>query len=132
MSLAWQAALVYGGPQVPAQIQDPTEQGRYMDLLFGDPAHGPGLGLNVARYKHWRRRQPGPKPLHSVRRKHGLLPEAQIEGFLTGPGGPYDWSRDASQRRMLHEAQARGATLFEAFSNSAPWWIDRQRLRVRR
>lgn len=121
MSLAWEANVIYGSPLDTAQIQDPAEQSRYMDLLFGDPALGPGLGLNVARYNIGG----GDNPDRSrcTRSPPEVQPGAQMEGFLTGPDGGYDWSRDASQRRMLHEAQARGATVFEAFSNSAPWWM---------
>jgi O-glycosyl hydrolase len=122
MSLAWEANIVYGSPLLAARIQDPAEQKHYMDLLFADPKLGPGLGLNVARYNIGGGDNPDRR--RCVRPpKDGLLPEAQIEGFLTEPNGGYDWSRDASQRQMLHEAQARGATLFEAFSNSAPWWM---------
>lgn len=122
MSLAWEANVIYGGPFDAAQIPDPAEQGRYMDLLFGNPGRGPGLGLNVARYNIGGGenpepgRCPGPAP-------SAAQPGARMEGFLAGPGAQYDWSRDASQRRMLHEAWARGAAVFEAFANSAPWWM---------
>ena len=120
MSLAWEANVIYGGPFDKARIPDPAEQGRYMDLLYGDPARGPGLGLNVARYNIGGGDNPDPGrcPAPSV-----VQPGARMEGFLAEAGAQYDWSRDASQRRMLHEAKARGATLFEAFSNSAPWWM---------
>ncbi len=122
MSLAWEANVIYGGPFDAAQIPDPVEQGRTMDLLFGDPARGPGLGLNVARYNIGGGDNPDPgrcpRPAPSA-----AQPGARMEGFLAGPGAEYDWSRDAGQRRMLHEAQVRGATVFEAFSNSAPWWM---------
>jgi hypothetical protein len=33
MSLAWEANVIYGSPSDTAQIQDPAEQSRYMDLL---------------------------------------------------------------------------------------------------
>jgi len=122
MSLAWEANVIYGGPLDVAQIQDPAEQGRYMDLLYGDPAHGPGLGLNVARYNIGGGDNPD-RSRCTLSPQQGLQPGARMEGFLTGPDAGYDWSRDASQRRMLHEAQGRGATVFEAFSNSAPWWM---------
>lgn len=122
VSLAWEANVIYGGPSDAAQVQDPAEQGRYMDLLFGDPARGPGLGLNVARYNIGGGDNPDPE--HCPRPAEGVVqPGARMEGFLAGPGAHYDWSRDASQRHMLHAAQVRGATVFEAFSNSAPWWM---------
>ena len=119
MSLAWEANVIYGGPFDAAQVPDPAQQRRTMDLLFGDPARGPGLGLNVARYNiGGGDPEPGRCPRPPV-----AQPGARMEGFLAGPGAAYDWSRDASQRRMLHEAKARGANVFEAFSNSAPWWM---------
>jgi len=122
MALAWEANVVYGSPLDTAQIQDPAEQSRYMDLLFGDPERGPGLGLNVARYNIGGGDNPDRD--HCIRpQQHEVQPGARMEGFLAAPDEAYDWSRDASQRRMLHEAQARGATVFEAFSNSAPWWM---------
>ena len=122
MSLAWEANVIYGSPLDAAQIQDPVEQGRYMDLLFGDPARGPGLGLNVARYNIGGGDNPD-RSRCTASPPHEAQPGAQMEGFLASPDAGYDWSRDAGQRRMLHEAQARGATVFEAFSNSAPWWM---------
>ena len=120
MSLAWEANVIYGGPFDAAWVPDPAEQRRYMDLLFGDPARGPGLGLNVARYNigGGDNLEPGRCPAPPA-----VQPGARMEGFLAGPGAEYDWSRDRSQRRMLHEAKARGANVFEAFSNSAPWWM---------
>ena len=121
MSLAWEANVIYGSPLDTAQIPDPAEQNRYMDLLFGDPASGPGLGLNVVRYNIGGGDNPDrgrcPHPPQAAQ------PGAWVEGFLSGPGAAYDWSRDESQRRMLHEAKARGANVFEAFANSAPWWM---------
>ena len=46
-----------------------------------------------------------------------------MDGFLDAASGSYDFSRDAAQRRMLQEAKVRGATLFEAFANSPPYWM---------
>jgi O-glycosyl hydrolase len=122
MALAWQANQIYGSPLLAPQLPDQGEQDRYMDLLYGDPAHGMGLGLNIARYNIGG--GDNPDRAHCRRApKDGMSPEAQIEGFLTEPHGRYDWSRDASQRRMLRAAKARGADVFEAFSNSPPWWM---------
>ncbi|HWW87777.1 MAG TPA: glycoside hydrolase [Vicinamibacterales bacterium] len=52
-----------------------------------------------------------------------MRPDAQMEGFQSGPGASFDWTRDASQRRMLHEAVKRGANILEAFSVSPPYWM---------
>ena len=114
MSLAWEANDVYGGGRQPAQIRDPDVQNQYMDLLYGDPALRLTLGFNIARYNI----AGGDDPTH----KH-MRADAQMEGFQTGPNAPFDWTRDAPQRRMLQEAKKRGAHIFEAASYSPPYWM---------
>jgi O-glycosyl hydrolase len=113
-SLAWEANDLYGGGRQPAQIKDPKIQSQYMDLLFGDPATRLTLGFNVARYNIGG----GDDPTH----KH-MRADAQMDGFQDRPNAPFDWTRDASQRRMLQEAKKRGANILEAFSNSPPYWM---------
>lgn len=44
-------------------------------------------------------------------------------GSFWGPEGQWDFSRDANQRWMLLAARDRGACIFEAFSNSPPYWM---------
>ncbi|HEY6371449.1 MAG TPA: glycoside hydrolase [Candidatus Sulfotelmatobacter sp.] len=115
MSLAWEANDLYGGGRQPAQVKDPNNQSLYLDLLFGDPATRLTLGLTIARYNIGG----GDDPAH----KH-MRPDAQMEGYQSGPGAAFDWTRDAPQRRMLQEAKKRGAHIFEAFSNSPPYWTS--------
>ena len=98
---------------MPRRFPHPTRPA-YIDLLYGDPERRLTLGLNVARYNIGG----GDAPGHAHMRR-----DAQIEGFQAGAGQPFDFTRDASQRRMLHEAQERGADIFEAFSNSPPYWM---------
>jgi O-glycosyl hydrolase len=114
MSLAWEANDLYGGGRQPARIKDPKIQSQYMDLLFGDPATGLTLGFNVARYNIGG----GDDPSH----KH-MRADAQMDGFQDAANAAFNWTRDASQRRMLQEAKKRGANIFEAFSNSPPYWM---------
>jgi len=114
MSLAWEANDLFGSGRQPARITDSNMQNQYMDLLYGDPASRLTLGLNIARYNIGG----GDDPAHIHMR-----PDAQMEGFQTGPGAAFDWTRDASQRRMLQEAKRRGATIFEAVSYSPPYWM---------
>jgi O-glycosyl hydrolase len=116
MSLAWEANDLYGGGRQPARIEDPQIQDQYLDLLYGDPTARLTLGFTVARYNIGG----GDDPTHTHMR-----PDAQMEGFQSGPDAAFDWGRDAAQRRMLHEAQKRGANLFEAFSVSPPYWMTR-------
>ena len=114
MSLAWEANDLYGGGRQPAQIRDPGIQSQYMDLLFGDPAARLTLGFTIARYNI----AGGDDPTH----RH-MRADAQMEGFQSGPDAPFDWTRDAPQRRMLREAKKRGAHIFEAASYSPPYWM---------
>ena len=114
MSLAWEGNDLYGGDRQPAQIKDPSIQNQYMDLLFGDPATRLTLGFTIARYDI----AGGDDPTH----KH-MRADAQMEGFQSGPNAPFDWTRDAPQRRMLQEAKNRGAIIFEAASYSPPYWM---------
>ena len=113
MALAWEANDVYGSSLMAPKVSLPN-QPAYMDLLYGDPEQRLTLGLNVARYNIGG----GDAPGHAHMRK-----DAQMEGFQAGAGQPFDFTRDASQRRMLHEAEWRGADIFEAFSNSPPYWM---------
>jgi O-glycosyl hydrolase len=114
MSLAWEANDLYGGGRQPAQIKDPSLQSQYMDLLYGEPATHLTLGFTVARYNI----AGGDDPTHQHMRA-----DAQMEGFQSGPGTAFDWTRDAPQRRMLQEAKKRGANIFEAASYSPPYWM---------
>jgi O-glycosyl hydrolase len=114
MSLAWEANDLYGGARQSAQIKDPKIQDEYMDLLFGDPAKRLSLGFTIARYNIGG----GDDPTHTHMR-----PDAQMEGYQSGPGAAFDWTRDAPQRRMLQEAKKRGANIFEAASYSPPYWM---------
>lgn len=59
---------------------------------------------------------------HHMGKGKGL--RAEMEGFQDEPGGPYHWDRDAGQRKiMLKIKERRPDAIFEAFSNSAPWWM---------
>lgn len=59
---------------------------------------------------------------HHMGKGKGL--RAEMEGFQDFAGGPYIWERDAAQRRvMLKIREKRPDAIFEAFSNSAPWWM---------
>ena len=40
-----------------------------------------------------------------------------------GPSGEWDWGADAGQVWVLLAARVRGARVFEAFSNSPPFWM---------
>lgn len=107
-SLAWWADVV-GGWQEPARSQ-------LLDLLFDDS----GIALEVIRY-NLGASEPGID--YPVVDPH--LPErngAWIESLID-ENGVYDWSADANQRYVLEGSVDRGATTFELFANSAPWFM---------
>lgn len=59
---------------------------------------------------------------HHMAKGKGL--RAEMEGFLTQQGRNYDWQADAAQRRvMLKLRQARPDAIFEAFSNTPPYFM---------
>ncbi|MFJ8434013.1 ricin-type beta-trefoil lectin domain protein [Kitasatospora sp. NPDC094019] len=132
-SLGWFANVTGGWPDV---VRD-----RLADDLFG----ADGLGLTVARYNIGGGDSPGTVPY--------MRPGAAVPGYWnrpaangpqaagpTGPTGPTggaaaaDWwdpadpdhwnaDADASQRWWLTAAKNRGADTFEAYSNSAPYFM---------
>lgn len=60
-------------------------------------------------------------PHHMVK---GKGKRAEMEGFKEYPDSPYDWRRDAAQRKILLKIkEKRPDAIFEAFSNSCPWWM---------
>jgi len=76
-----------------------------------------GLGYTIFRYNIGG----GDAPGHAHMRAGAAVP-----GYRPTENGPYDWSADARQRRVLNKllAQTDGAIL-EAFALSAPYWMTR-------
>ncbi|MFD1675493.1 glycoside hydrolase family 30 protein [Alicyclobacillus fodiniaquatilis] len=101
-SLAWFAYVLGGAPD---KIRN-----HIADLLF-DPTKG--LGLNVVRYNIGG----GENPQYNF-----MDPRARVPGYEPSPG-KFDWQADKTQRWMLQAAKDRGANVFEAFSNSPPYWM---------
>lgn len=74
-----------------------------------------GLGYNCFRYNIGGGDQPGHTHLSQTR---------AVPGFLPTENGAYDWTADQYQRNILQGVASRGKNLiFEAFSNSPPWWM---------
>ena len=49
---------------------------------------------------------------------------AEMQGFKASESSEYDWSKDAGQRKiMLKIKEKRSDAVFEAFSNSPPYWM---------
>lgn len=83
-----------------------------------------GLNYNIFRYNIGG----GDDPLnqhctpHHMAKGKGI--RAEMEGFKDSSDGDYIWSRDAAQRKiMLKIKEKRPDAIFEAFSNSAPYYM---------
>lgn len=103
----WGTSLAWFGHCVGRWSEERRKE--IADLLFSSS----GLGLNVIRYNIGG----GDHPEHSHMRPGGDVP-----GYLTS-NGTWNWEADAGQRWMLLAAKERGADVFEAFSNSPPYWM---------
>ena len=95
-----------------------------IDMLVDWMVSPTGLNWNIFRYNIGGGDDPDNancEPHHMGKGK-GL--RAEMEGFLDEPGGKYHWERDKGQRKiMLKIKERRPDAIFEAFSNSAPWWM---------
>lgn len=116
-ALAWFADVTGGWPA--------AERERLADLFYGKD----GLGWTIARYNIGGGNAAGTPPY--------LRPGGAIAGFWRQPPGAqgrdwwraddpamWDWSQDARQRWWLDAVRLRvKAPIFEAFSNSPPWFM---------
>lgn len=83
-----------------------------------------GLNYNIFRYNIGGGDDPKNAhcDLHHMGRGKGL--RAEMEGFQDERGGDFIWTRDEGQRKiMLKIKEKRPDAIFEAFSNSCPWWM---------
>ncbi|HEY6228341.1 MAG TPA: glycoside hydrolase, partial [Verrucomicrobiae bacterium] len=88
----------------------------------------PGLGMNIVRYNagacSWNSingatMQVSPN-IPAFRQMEGFW----LDWFSSDPASAsWNWSVDGNQRNMLSKAKARGANVFELFSNSPMWWM---------
>ncbi|WP_371628431.1 RICIN domain-containing protein [Streptomyces sp. NBC_00341] len=114
-ALAWFAHVTGGWPD--------AQRNRLADDLYG----ADGLGFTIARYNIGGGDSPETTPY--------MRPGADVPGYWNRPGPEApDWwdpdradhwnaSADANQQWWLSAAKERGATTFEAFSNSAPYFM---------
>ncbi|MFF2446960.1 glycoside hydrolase [Neobacillus sp. NPDC058068] len=131
----WGTALVWFGNITGGWPDELRNQ--LADDLFGKD----GLNFNIARYNIGGGDAPETTP---YMRKGGAVPgywnrpaefsppEGNTDGWKEpenwwNPANPnhWNWDADANQRWWLDAAKARGADTFEAFSNSAPYFMTR-------
>nr|KAJ3420536.1 hypothetical protein HK105_005550 [Polyrhizophydium stewartii] len=110
-SLAWWAEFVgRTSPEMRAQI---------LDLVF-DQSSNASLKLNIVRFNIGG--STGMNRHGESVDDEGFRSWGAIPSFIM-PDGTYNWNADTAQVVVLQEAKARGANVFEAFSNSPPWWM---------
>ncbi len=83
-----------------------------------------GLNYNIFRYNIGGGDDPENKhcTLHHMGNGKGL--RAEMDGFKAHSEDEYDWTKDAGQRKiMLKIKEKRPDAIFEAFSNSAPYYM---------
>lgn len=83
-----------------------------------------GLNYNIFRYNIGGGDDPHNRhcDLHHMGRGKGL--RAEMPGFMADSAAAYDWEADSTQLRILRRIhQRRPDAIFEAFSNSAPWFM---------
>ena len=84
----------------------------------------PGLGLNIVRYNI------GGGGINQPQENKGakLQWQMDIHGYWTNPNdtdpAKWNWSADQNQRALMKKAQARGANIFQMFSDSPMWWMN--------
>lgn len=79
------------------------------------------LNMNIFRYNIGGGDDPAHADGHMVK---GKGKRAEMEGFKASPTAPYDWTADKAQRTILLKIkEKRPDAIFEAFSNSAPYWM---------
>lgn len=118
-SLAWWARAIGGTANADY----------YADLIYTTKSTDgyPGLGLNIVRYNvggggiNRPQENKGPK----------LQWQMDIHGYWADPNNAdsktWNWSVDQNQRSIMKKARARGANVFEMFSDSPMWWMNSNR-----
>ncbi|MGN0233056.1 MAG: glycoside hydrolase [Bacteroidaceae bacterium] len=85
-----------------------------------------GLNMNVFRYNIGGGDDPAWTNCEAHHMGQGKGLRAEMEGFQDERGGEFLWERDQAQRKiMLKIKELRPDAVFEAFSNSPPWWMTR-------
>jgi len=89
-----------------------------LNVLVGDLTDpDTGLGYSIFRYNIGGGDQPG----HNHFRTYGDIP-----GYKSSSTSAYDWNADPYQRKVAQKLAARSPqAIWEAFSNSPPWWMTK-------
>ncbi len=105
-SLCWWANML-------GKWEDEKKINEVCDLLFDAEK---GIGINIVRYNIGG----GENPPNVSNLRIG----ANMPCFLTKEG-TWNWEADKGQRKILNKAIQKGADIFEAFSNTPPFWMTK-------
>ena len=111
----WGSSLCWWAAQVGNWDEKKVDE--IVDLLTS-PAK---LNMNIFRYNIGGGDDPSHLDGHMLK---GKGKRAEMEGFKASPSAPYNWNADKGQRTLLLKIkEKRPDAVFEAFSNSAPYWM---------
>ncbi len=111
----WGSSLCWWAGQV-GDWEDST-----VDSLVDLITSPDGLNMNIFRYNIGGGDDPSHIDGHMV---EGKGKRAEMEGFKASVNSPYNWNADEAQRKiMLKIKEKRPDAIFEAFSNSPPYWM---------
>lgn len=115
ISLAWWANMVgRGGNWTEAKVDEVVE-------WLTSPEY---LNYNVFRYNIGGGDDPEHRNCTEGHMRNGKGERAEMPGFKKYPDSEYDWDADSAQTKILLKIkEKRPDAIFEAFSNSAPWWM---------
>lgn len=111
----WGSSLCWWAAQVGAW--DEVKVDSIVDLITSPDK----LNMNIFRYNIGG----GDDPLHvGGHMVKGKGKRAEMEGFKNSVDAPYNWDADKDQRILMLKIKAkRPDAVFEAFSNSPPYWM---------
>lgn len=111
----WGSSLCWWAAQVGSWDEKKVDE--VVDLITSPDK----LNMNIFRYNIGGGDDPSHADGHMVK---GKGKRAEMEGFKASPTAPYDWTADQAQRTILLKIkEKRPDAIFEAFSNSAPYWM---------
>lgn len=115
MSLAWFGNVIFPGNGF-------VDDWKTWNSIVADYYGPKGLGFTIARYNIGGGESPKFTYLFAANQSYPN-PDYMIEGFMTSPG-QWNWQADQPQIQLLLKAKELGANIFEAFSNSPPYfWL---------
>ncbi len=111
----WGSSLCWWAAQVGTW--DETKVDSIVDLIISPDK----LNMNIFRYNIGGGDDPSHIDGHMVK---GKGKRAEMEGFKASADAPYNWTADKGQRIIMLKIKAkRPDAVFEAFSNSPPYWM---------